>query len=103
MSMNEEVQLRISERDLLSNLGNWIEALGCPSGEFEILLVAYCKWHNVPRSREIENLVEKVYSSFLMGEEELPAWARSYLRELDQKLSEEGSIEWTTDFGILVA
>ncbi len=101
--MNEEIPLRISERDLLSNIGNWIEALGCPHGEFEVLLVAYCRWHNIPRSREIENMVEELYGSFLMKEKELPAWARSYLRELDQKLSGEGSIEWTTDFGILVA
>ena len=101
--MNEEIQLRISERDLLSNIGNWIEALGCPQGEFEVLLVAYCRWHSVPRSREIENLVERLYGLFLMEEKELPVWARSYLRELDHKLSEEGSIDWTTDFGILVA
>ena len=101
--MNKEIPLRVSERDLLSNLGSWIEVLGCPEGEFEVLLVAYCKWHNVPRSREIEALIEKLYGSFISGEKELPVWARSYLRELDQKLSDEGSIDWTTDFGILVA
>jgi len=48
-------------------------------------------------------MVERLYGLFLMEEEELPAWTRSYLRELDQKLSEAGSIDWTTDFGILVA
>jgi len=67
-------QKNTPDEELIADVANILEV-----SEFDMLRIAYYKWYN--EEGDLEGL-EQLYGHVLMGEEELPLWARSYFREI---------------------